>query len=74
MAGVSRQPGQAANAVFRKLRGAGYEVFPINPKTSEVEGARCYSDVGSVPVGLKVRKTPIARRTISIANRAVVLF
>jgi predicted CoA-binding protein len=34
VAGVSRQPGQAANAVFRKLRGAGYEVFPNNPNTS----------------------------------------
>jgi len=48
VAGVSRQPGQAANAVFRKLRGAGYEVFPINPRASEVEGTRCYSDIGSV--------------------------
>jgi predicted CoA-binding protein len=49
VAGVSREPGQAANAVFRKLQGAGYEVFPINPKAAEVEGTRCYSDVGAVP-------------------------
>ena len=49
VAGVSRQPAQAANAIFRKLRGAGYEVFPINPKASEVEGARCYPNVGAVP-------------------------
>lgn len=49
VAGVSRQPGQAANAVFRKLRDAGYDVFPINPSTSEVEGVKCYSDVASVP-------------------------
>jgi predicted CoA-binding protein len=49
VAGVSRQPNQAANAVFRKLRGAGYEVFPINPKASEIEGATCYSEVGVVP-------------------------
>ena len=49
VAGVSRQPGQAANAVFRKLRGAGYEVFPVNPKTAEVEGVRCYPDIGSIP-------------------------
>ena len=49
VAGVSRQPGQAANAVFRKLRTAGYEVFPINPNASEVEGARCYDAVGAVP-------------------------
>src|SRR3989338_5756635 len=49
VAGVSRQPGQAANAVFRKLRNAGYDVFPINPRASEVEGVKCYSDVGAVP-------------------------
>ena len=49
VAGVSRQSGQAANAVFRKLRSAGYEVFPINPKASTVEGTTCYSEVGRVP-------------------------
>jgi predicted CoA-binding protein len=49
VAGVSRQSNQAANAVFRKLRDAGYEVFPINPRASEVEGAKCYGEVGAVP-------------------------
>ena len=49
VAGVSRQPGQAANAVFRKLKASGYEVFPVNPRASEVEGAPCYRDIGSVP-------------------------
>ena len=49
VAGVSRQQGQAANAVFRKLKHSGYEVFPINPKASEVGGTRCYPDVGAVP-------------------------
>ena len=49
VAGVSREPGQAANAVYRKLRGAGYEVFPVNPQASEVEGVRCYPGLDSVP-------------------------
>jgi len=49
VAGVSRHSSQAANAVFRKLRNSGYEVFPINPKASEVEGVKCYSDIGAVP-------------------------
>jgi len=49
VAGVSRHPGEAANAVFHKLRRAGYEVFPVNPNASEVEGARCYPDIGAVP-------------------------
>jgi predicted CoA-binding protein len=49
VAGVSRQPNQAANAVFRKLKSSGYEVFPINPKALEVEGAKCYPDLAAVP-------------------------
>ncbi|MDH4063852.1 MAG: CoA-binding protein [Acidobacteriota bacterium] len=49
VAGVSRNSSAAANAVFRKLRGAGYEVFAVNPKASEVEGTTCYSEVGLVP-------------------------
>ncbi len=49
VAGVSRQSGQAANAVFRRLKQSGYEVFPVNPKAAEVEGVRCYPDLGSVP-------------------------
>jgi len=52
VAGVSRQPAQAANAVFRKLKGAGYEVFPINPQALEVEGVTCYADIKAVPVQL----------------------
>lgn len=52
VAGVSRQSTQAANAVFRKLRDSGYEVFPINPKSPQVEGVTCYPEIGAVPVQL----------------------
>jgi predicted CoA-binding protein len=47
--GVSRNTGQPANAVYRRLRDSGYEVFAVNPNASEVEGARCYPDLASVP-------------------------
>jgi predicted CoA-binding protein len=49
VAGVSRSPAQAANAIYRKLRGSGFEVFPVNPNAHEVESARCYPDLGSIP-------------------------
>ena len=49
VAGVSRDPKQPANAVYRKLRDSGYEVFPINPNASEAEGARCFPDLRAVP-------------------------
>lgn len=49
VAGVSRTGASAANAVFRKLRDCGYEVFPVNPNATEVEGVRCYPDLASIP-------------------------
>jgi len=52
VAGVSREAGQAANAVCRKLRDSGYETLPVNPRASELEGARCYPDLASIPGAL----------------------
>ncbi len=49
VAGVSRGTASAANPVFRKLRDAGYEVYPINPNASRVEGVECFPDLASVP-------------------------
>src|SRR5512134_3382181 len=49
VAGVSRNPAQPANAVYRRLRDFGREVVPINPNVSEVEGVRCYPDLGTIP-------------------------
>ncbi len=49
VAGVSRNSGQAANAVYRKLKGSGYTVFPVNPHASTVEGDACYADIASLP-------------------------
>jgi predicted CoA-binding protein len=49
VAGVSRNKSQPANAIYRRLKDSGYEVFPINPKASEVEGVTCYPDIFSLP-------------------------
>jgi len=47
--GVSRDPRQAANAIFRKLRDSGHDVVAINPSATEVEGVRCYPNVAACP-------------------------
>ncbi len=49
VAGVSRSGEAAANAIYKKLRDAGYQVFPVNPNASEIEGDRCYANVSSIP-------------------------
>ena len=49
VAGVSRDSGQAANAIYRRLRDSGYTVTPVNPSAEELEGDRAYSSVSAVP-------------------------
>jgi uncharacterized protein len=51
--GVSRTAkGHGSNLVYQRLRQRGYDVFAVNPNTSEVEGDRCYRDLSSIPGGV----------------------
>jgi predicted CoA-binding protein len=52
VAGVSRSGNEAANTIYKKLKGAGYTVFPTNPSAEEVEGDPCYPDLKSIPGGV----------------------
>jgi uncharacterized protein len=48
--GVSRNAdGHGANAVYRRLRQRGYQVFAVNPNADEVEGDRCYHELRDIP-------------------------
>lgn len=49
VAGVSRNPREFSNGIYRKLRDAGYDVVPVNPKAKTVEGVTCYPDLASIP-------------------------
>jgi predicted CoA-binding protein len=52
--GVSRTPGShGSNAVYKRLRDRGYEVFAVNPNAEEVEGDRAYHDLASIPGGVE---------------------
>jgi predicted CoA-binding protein len=53
VAGVSRKGDTAANAIYKKLRDSGYEVFPVNPNAAEVEGDRCYPTLAAIPGGVE---------------------
>jgi predicted CoA-binding protein len=47
--GVSTTKPDAANLIFRKLHQSGLTVFPINPRSREVEGTTCYPNLSSLP-------------------------
>jgi predicted CoA-binding protein len=52
IAGVSRDPKQPANLIYRRLRDTGHEVFAVNPQAQEVEGDRCYASVRAIADGV----------------------
>lgn len=67
VAGVSREPGQAANAIFRKLVAGGYDVYPVNPRAREVEGRPCFPDLAALPEavdGVVVATPPAAAAAV----------
>jgi predicted CoA-binding protein len=52
--GVSRSPSDhGSNAVYRRLRERGYQVFAVNPNATQVEGDPCYRDLRSIPGGVE---------------------
>jgi hypothetical protein len=52
--GVSRQAkDHGSNVVYKRLRERGYDAFAVNPNADEVEGDRCYHDLGSIPGGVE---------------------
>jgi len=52
VAGVSRDPKQPANLIYRRLRDTNHEVFAVNPNADELEGARSYAKVTEIAGGV----------------------
>lgn len=53
VAGVSRRAAEhSGNAVYKRLRDRGYEVFAVNPNADTVEGDVCFHDLASIPGGV----------------------
>lgn len=40
--GASSDPARPSHRVLRELRAAGYQVVPVNPQATEVDGLRCF--------------------------------
>lgn len=47
--GVSRNPKEFTNGLFRMMKEKGYDVVPVNRSAAEVEGVPCYPSVQAVP-------------------------
>lgn len=52
VAGVSARRETAGNLIYRRLKGAGHQVFAISPTNATFDGDACYPDVRSIPGGV----------------------
>jgi uncharacterized protein len=52
VAGVSAKRDLPGNLIYRKLKGAGYQVAAIIPGADRFEGDPCYPDLAAIPGGV----------------------
>ncbi len=52
VAGISRSGKDAGNAIYKKLKATGHEVFAVNPNAKEIDSDVCYPDLTSIPGGV----------------------
>jgi predicted CoA-binding protein len=50
--GVSHDPNEFSAAVYRELKGHGYELFPVNPHAEQVDGDASVGSVADLPDGI----------------------
>ena len=48
--GASNDRNKFGNKAVRAFRQRGYEVYPVNPKETEIEGLPAFKSIGDVPV------------------------
>jgi len=47
--GASRDPQKYGYQVYKDLKNAGYEVYPVNPNADEILGDKCYPNLENLP-------------------------
>jgi len=47
--GASHDPQKYGFQVYRDLKSAGYQVYPINPNANEILGDKCYPSLETLP-------------------------
>jgi len=47
--GASDDPGKFGHRIYRDLKRKGFDVYPVNPARSTVDGDRCYAALAELP-------------------------
>ena len=80
--GVSRNPKDISRMLFREFLKRGYDVIPVNPNATEVEGRKCFARVGDINPGvggallmtLPAQSAPLVRDAIEAGISRVWLY
>src|SRR5262252_7871148 len=76
VAGVSRnnRDHPTGNLIYRRLKGTGHEVFPVNPHMQTFDGDCCYPNLQSIPGGVEgvviVTRPEVTARIVHDCNNA----
>ena len=72
IAGVSRNEKKFGGAIFKELKGKGFDLYPINPNAENIQGIKCYKSVSELPkeVSRLLIITPKAEST-AVAQEAI---
>jgi predicted CoA-binding protein len=72
--GASKDRAKYGNKVLRCYQRAGFEVFAVNPKDDEVEGAPCFRDLLSLPKPVDgvsiITPPPVTEKVVEDAHAA----
>jgi predicted CoA-binding protein len=52
--GATDNPQKYGHQIVQNLQKRGYEVYPVNPKLTELEGLKCYASLAEIPVKVDV--------------------
>ncbi len=52
--GASPDPDRTSNHVFMYMKKHGYRVIPVNPRTHEVSGEKCYPSLTAIPEKIEI--------------------
>jgi uncharacterized protein len=71
--GVSRNQKKFGHQVYVALKKKGYEVYPVNPMATEIDGERCYQYLSEIPshvnsvliLSSKTNTVPLVKDAIS---------
>ncbi len=52
MVGVSRNPSDFTRTLYAEFKKRGYDIVPVNPNLSDLDGQRCYARVQDIQPGV----------------------